>query len=105
MPRANGKSDPISNREVVTDAICKVMHDRFRDDSIDSLLTRPVDAIEMALDVAVQSGDLSKAAVGRLVNGIRKLFRDEQGAEDLIAKICRAGLSSRKRGDLKKERY
>lgn len=105
MPRANGKSDPIRNREIVTDAVCKVMHDQFRDDSIDSLLTRPVDAIKMALGVAVESGELSAAAANRLRSAVRNAFNAEQGAEDLIARICRTALSSRKRGDLKKERY
>ncbi len=105
MARANGNSDPITNREIITDAVCKVMHDRFRDDSIDSLLTRPVDAIEMALDVAVESDQLSNASASRIRKALRTAFNAEQGSEDLIAKICRAALSSRKRGDLKKERY
>lgn len=105
MPRANGNSDPIRNRDLITDAVCKVMHARFRDDSIDSLLTRPVDAIEMALDVAAESGELSGKAASRLRKELRAAFAAEQGAEDLVAKICRAALSSRKRGDLRKERY
>ncbi len=105
MPRANGNSNPINNREAMTDAVCAAMHDRFRDDSIDSLLTRPVDALDMALDAAVRAGRMSNAARTRVVGGVRRLFKDEQGSEDLVAEICRAALSSRKRGDLKKDRY
>lgn len=79
------RAKPIDDRATVTDTICEVMHDHYRSHSIDSLLCRPHDAIEMAERV------------------LRKLGK--KNSPDAVAEICRAALSSRKRGDLKRDRY
>ena len=78
-------ADRIRDRERVTDMIVDVMHDNFRDMSIDTLLTWPTKAIEMAKLVCKRLGC--------------------NATEDKIHEICRTAMSSRKRGDLKKDRY
>lgn len=85
VTKTKSGADRIKDRARVTDIICDVMHSHFRDLSIDTLLTWPHKAIEMAKLVCKRIGC--------------------NATEEKIHEICRTALSSRKRGDLKRDRY
>jgi hypothetical protein len=76
--------DPITDRKTVTDAVADVMHQRWPSWSIDTLLCHPHAAIAMATDVC------------------KRLQR--KPTEAAVAEICRVALSSRKRGDLRRDK-
>jgi hypothetical protein len=101
MPKPN----PIVNRAVVTDTVCDVMHEKFRDDSIDALLTRPFEAIGMALDVLKKSGRINGTKANRIARNLVGILTADADAEKLINDVLRVALSSRKRGELRKDRY
>lgn len=79
------KAAEIKDRKSVADQVCEWMHNHCRDMSIDTLLTWPDHATAMAKAVC------------------RRMHR--KPTSDAIHEICRAALSSRKRGDLKRDRY
>jgi hypothetical protein len=94
----------IKDRKSVTDHVADVMHARWKAWSIDTLLCHPIEAIEMALDVAVRAGRISDRQARSIFKTIAAL--NEHGdAVDTINEICRTALSSRKRGDLKRDRH
>lgn len=99
------KPEPIRNREAVTDFVCEVMHDSYRDVSIDALLARPFDAVAMALKVLTRSGLMSKRRTVYFAQHVAELIEREPELVDLINTICRTALRSRKAGDLRKDRY
>ena len=105
MARVSGKSEPIRNRDQITKVFKAIMRKRFPDDSIDSVNSRPVDAMDVYLTAAVEMDQLSKSAAERIRTAVRKSFRDEQGAEDVMNEMSRAALNSRKRGDLRVGTY
>ncbi len=99
------KPKPIANREVTTDVICEVMQNKFRDESIDSVLCRPFAAIGLALDVLKKSERINRAKANRVARNLLGIITADPDAEKLINEILRTALASRKRGDLKKDRY
>lgn len=76
-------STEIKDRQRTTDAIADVMHERWPSWTIDTLLCHPFDAIDMAREVCAR---LSRKATKEQIN-----------------EICRIALSSRKRGDLRRD--
>ena len=98
------KPEAIRNREAITDAVQVVMHDCYRDQSIDSLMCRPLDALAMAVKVAVKTGSCTRDAGKQFM----ALLDDASNAHPLVPKlneICRTALSARKRGDLRTDKY
>lgn len=79
MPNAN----TIRDRQRTTDVIAEVMHEQCPSWSIDTLLTHPHDAIRVAREAC------------------RRLQR--KATREAIHDICRCALSSRKRGDLRRD--
>lgn len=79
MPR-----NEITDRDTITDTVAVVMSEEYRSTSIDTLLTRPHDAIAMATAVCRRLG--------------------KRASKEQINEICRAALAARKRGDLKRDR-
>lgn len=73
----------IKDRQRTTDVIADVMHANWPSWTIDTLLCHPHDAIWMAQQVCNR---LSRKATRREIN-----------------EICRIALSSRKRGDLRRD--
>jgi hypothetical protein len=105
--RAKGtKPAPIRDLDRVTDTICKVMAEGpWRDCSIDKLLTRPTDALRMALKVGVELGRLNNTAARRVKTAIDALDTAEVETSLNVNEILRAALAARKRGNLKLDRY
>jgi hypothetical protein len=79
------KANAIKDRKTVADHVSDAMHRHWPSWSIDTLLTHPHEAIEMATLV-----------LGKLK---RPTTREN------VHEVCRAALSSRKRGDLKRDRH
>lgn len=75
----------IKDRATITDHVHDWMHAHARDMSIDTLLTWPDKSAEM----------------GRAI--CRRMGR--KATPEAIHEICRAALSSRKRGDLKRDKH
>jgi hypothetical protein len=98
MPRETTK---IRDRATITDHVSDVMHQHFCDTSIDRLLTRPFEA--MALAVAAKSGRLKRPAAKYIATQIDELVAREPAAVEAINEICRRALASRKRGHLKRK--
>jgi len=102
------KAPEIKDREAITDHICTVMHDQYRDTSIDVLLTHPVDAIEMAIEVGARAGRINKAAAKEWRRKLKDLRLSDvpsaTGTIDTVNEILRAAIAARKRGDLKRDR-
>jgi hypothetical protein len=59
----------------------------------------------MALGVAAKAGRISKAAAKYFAAQVDELRDREPKAVEAINEICRCALASRKRGDLRRDRY
>lgn len=79
------RASAIKDRKTIADHVADVMHDNWPAWSIDTLLTHPHAAIHMA---------------GLVCRRLRRRA-DKQN----IHEVCRAALSSRKRGDLKPDKH
>jgi hypothetical protein len=100
------RPEPLVNREQITDAVCAVMHQRYRDASIDQLLCQPIQAALMAIEVARRTEAITKKDAERLWDGLLGVIENgPKGIERTLNNICRTALASRKRGDLRKDRY
>lgn len=97
MPRAN----EIHDRAALTDHICDVMQEAYRSTTIDTLLTHPLDAVRMALQVGVKSGRFPNAAARRVERSLQAIETDAAHAVPAINEILRCALSSRKRGEFR----
>lgn len=95
----------IRDRQSIADHVAGYMQNVCPSFSIDTLLTRPLDAIEMAVTVAHAAGRISGASAGRLRRAIRQIVEQDGAAVEAIYEVCRAALASRKRGDLRRDRY
>jgi hypothetical protein len=90
--------------KTLTDHVCDYMHDNCRALSIDTLLTRPLDAMRMGLFVAARSGKIP-ATIARNITHILKQLEEFPEAIDEIEGVCRAALNGRKHGDITRDRY
>lgn len=99
------RAKPATNAEATTDHVCTVMGERWRDKSIEQLLTQPLMAIEMSVEVCLRSGTLGKTQVGHILDLVEAIRRVNTDAEGCVHDVCRIALNKRKRGDLKKDRY
>src|SRR4051794_30003918 len=95
----------IRDRKTIADHVCAYMHENHRALTIDTLLSRPLDAMRMGATVAAKSQRISERSAKRIFSALRALEHNEGEAVDAIDDVCRAALSSRKRGDLKRDRY
>jgi hypothetical protein len=95
----------IRNRKAITDHVCDWMQSNTPSLSIDTLLTRPLDAMKMGVEVGVKAGRIKKDRAKRIVAELKRLGEFFGQEMDSIDDVCRAALSSRKRGDLKRDRY
>lgn len=96
--------EPIRDRGTITDHVAEWMHHRCPSFSIDTLLCHPDLAMEMGIDVAETAGRISAAQGKRLRRALRSLF-EQQATADVVHEICRTALSSRKRGDLRRDAH
>lgn len=94
----------IHDRAAITDHISDVMHTVYLSTSIDRLLTQPISAVRMALEVGKRSGRLKAAEVKRVGDALRGIERSDPAAINVINEILRAAIAARKRGDLQKDR-
>jgi hypothetical protein len=98
-----GKS--IKDRKTVADHVCDYMHENCRAWSIDTLLSRPLDALRMGLAVAGKSGKCPRGDAASITKALDALAKRFPAVFDDVDEVCRAALSSRKRGDLKRDKY
>ncbi len=90
--------------KTVADHVCAYMHNNHRDESIDSVLTRPLDALRMGLAVAAARQQVSAGVAKAMFATLTEL--QVYGKEiDAINDVCRAALNGRKHGDLKRDKY
>ena len=92
-------------RDRIVDAVHVYMHDNYRDSGIDKLLTRPLVALELGVDVGEQVGVISRTQARIIRRHVRQLFTEP--APPTIAafsEVCRIALSARKRGELRRDR-
>lgn len=97
------KSKQIDNRDTLTDHVCEYMQDNCRAMTIDTLLTRPADAIQMGLSVATKSGKISMKTAKFIAARLKEIVEHDPKAIDEIDEVCRCALAARKRGDLKRD--
>lgn len=95
----------IRDRKSVADHVAGYMQNVCPSFSIDGLLCRPLEAIEMAVTVSHAAGRISAAAAGRIRRAVRDAAKADADAVEAINEVCRAALSSRKRGELRRDRY
>ena len=80
------------------------MQDRYRALSIDTLLTRPLDAIRMACDAAYRAGELSKGAIRQVDRACQQIETSGPATVTTITEMLRTAIANRKRGGAKRDR-
>jgi hypothetical protein len=98
------KPNEIRDRAALTDHIAEAMQNGCRSTTIDTLLTRPLDAIAFALGVGETTGRISKKDAKAIGRALYLIKNEAHAAVNSINEILRAGLAARKRGDLKRSR-
>lgn len=73
--------------------------------SVDVLLTRPLDAISMALNVGARLKRIPDDLASSLNVTLRDLRRHHASSVEAINEICRAAMNARKRGLLKPQAH
>jgi hypothetical protein len=95
----------IKDRQRIADHVADWMQANTPSFSIDTLVCRPLDALRMGAEVAAKSGRISDRAARKIVRVINSLVKAEPNAIDEAEEICRCAMSSRKRGELKRDRH
>jgi hypothetical protein len=103
MPVAE-KSKRRTADKTLADHVCEYMHDHHRALSIDTLLTRPLDTFRMGLNVAARRQSIPLSEVKAIAKLLDQLAT-HTNAMEAVDDVCREALNSRKRGDLKRDRY
>jgi len=67
--------------------------------SIDTILSRPIDALKMGLYVATAQQQLDAKAGAKIARVIDALVKQHAGSIDVIEDVCHAALNARKRGE------
>ncbi|MGB7156681.1 MAG: hypothetical protein WBD40_01365 [Tepidisphaeraceae bacterium] len=95
---------PRKGDKTTTDFVCEYMHEHCKSLTIDTLLTRPHDAMCMGLAVARSQQRINAGRHKAIAELLAQLaaFTDEM---DAIDDVCRAALNGRKHGDIKRDRY
>lgn len=91
----------IKDSASITDHVADWVYNNCPSLSVDSLLCRPIDAMQMALDVAALSGKLTAAQAKQIAKHVAALQAMEVEM-DVLDEICRTALNSRKRGEFRK---
>ena len=92
--------DPISNRDLLTDHVATWMAFNCPSFSIDRILSDPVLALRMGIEIANDAGLLDDRAAAAAA---RRAGAFSLSAQKAVHEVCRAALSARKRGDLRRD--
>lgn len=96
--------NPIKDKPSMTDHIADAMHENWPSYSIDSLLCHPVEAMEMAIEVAMRSERVNATRVKQMRRALDAFGKSFGHELDAVNEICRAGMTARKAGELKRDR-
>lgn len=101
--RKSGADRKVKDAPRLADHIADYMVENCRALSIDTLLTRPLDAMKMGADVGLRSQRIRASQHARLMKLLAELEQDAETL-DTIDEICRCALNARKHGDLKRDK-
>ena len=103
-PAEPAPADRQRSRKQMTDHVCDYMAKHHRDITIDTLLTDPAKALRMGIEVGRRAGLIADAD---RVKAVELLDRLDQlkGVVGPASDVCHCALASRKRGELKRDRY
>lgn len=91
----------IKDRGVITDHIADWVYRNCPSWTVDTLLCRPIDAMQMSLDVAFMVGRIKPAAAKKIASAIKQM-KSLETEMDVLDEICRTALASRKRGEFRR---
>lgn len=91
----------IHDRGGLTDHIADYVYRCCPSWSIDTLLSRPSDALQMGVSVALAAGRLKDRDAVPLLKLIAAIQEKHAPALEIVDEVCRTALSSRKRGEFK----
>lgn len=91
----------IKDRASTTDMIADWIYNNCPSWTVDTLLTRPIDAMRMSLEVAANSGRLTPGAARLIAKHVKELAKLE-AEMDVLDEVCRTALASRKRGEFRR---
>lgn len=90
-----------AQRKQMSDALAEWKRTEAPTLSIDVLLTRPIDSVEMALAIVPEVGMFSESSAGEMLRDLQKLRAKYPELIDAINLVCARAMNDRKCGLLK----